>query len=818
MVIPVVGASPQDAPAPAAVKEFHSYFWWGIFLILVSMAMLQVVAGDGFGMFFTLILAAIVYYMVSDHCANMSMYCLLVFGLISGFESLFGVLTLFSVVGGRSSSTTLITSKDATSVTYETQVKVHPLFDSTQGSKYNIQSGLLVALPVVMLLSALLSWWSFRAYPNSLFSDFDEEAEPIYAQGGPPASQALKMADEELHTEFLQSPAKAMCESHMERVDAHVDANALGKPKIQLLAASDIDIDGLAKISLQSSSSHSTGQAASAGVVRNVQSWPLAKLTQHYEIQEPSIQDLPGVRLAADQSGAVYRLSSLRKPCGRLRQEKLRAHVAQLQAQQFVGTARILAVYEDSRSMALVTELCSGGTVQDRILQRNVFSEQECAMLIKHMLEPLHEIHQAGLSHGHLSPESFRFQSDQTQAPLKLVDFGLELKVCLDEWAPDSGHSELLTPSEARVRHWPRSACPQLYETCRLVFCAPEVLKHFKVGSEFAAPSNHLPAVASLKPGVASESSDMLDLRLLSEAIDAHMAQQDCGWDFLAACDVWSVGAIAFLLLCGYPPFFAPCRHAIISRVEKIDLSFDPPFWSKISEEAKDFVQRCLHGTAAKRLTVQQALQHPWIRQLADTSPYGSMLPSFALNLRRFCRTWLIEAFVANSLASKLSYMDTLELQRECQKADKDNSGFLTSADLRQVLQQGGHADIVEAIGLCFARFLRHPGESYLDYHALLDSVRLRREFLIEEEIWTALLQEEGTAEPAAGSMESFLQAPSLQKILQREGVQDGCAMSAFDESGLDTSKADINDFMAKVLSQLRSFAHAVMQRSLSKE
>eukprot|EP00437_Effrenium_voratum_P013738 CAMPEP_0181448414 /NCGR_PEP_ID=MMETSP1110-20121109/27128_1 /TAXON_ID=174948 /ORGANISM="Symbiodinium sp., Strain CCMP421" /LENGTH=247 /DNA_ID=CAMNT_0023572563 /DNA_START=91 /DNA_END=832 /DNA_ORIENTATION=+ len=188
MVIPVVGASPQDAPPPAAVKEFHSYFWWGIFLILVSMAVLQVVAGDGFGMFFTLILAAIVYYMVSDHCANMSMYCLLVFGLISGFESLFGVLTLFSVVGGRSSSTTLITSKDATSVTYETQVKVHPLFDSTQGTKYNIQSGLLVALPIVMLLSALLSWWSFRAYPNSLFSDFDEEAEPIYAQG-PPAGQ-----------------------------------------------------------------------------------------------------------------------------------------------------------------------------------------------------------------------------------------------------------------------------------------------------------------------------------------------------------------------------------------------------------------------------------------------------------------------------------------------------------------------------------------------------------------------------------------------------------------------------------------------------
>ena len=42
-----------------------------------------------------------------------------------------------------------------------------------------LRSALLVALPVVMLLSALLSWWSFRAYPNSLFSEFDE-ASTIY--------------------------------------------------------------------------------------------------------------------------------------------------------------------------------------------------------------------------------------------------------------------------------------------------------------------------------------------------------------------------------------------------------------------------------------------------------------------------------------------------------------------------------------------------------------------------------------------------------------------------------------------------------------
>mmetsp|Transcript_82210 Transcript_82210/g.129945 ORF Transcript_82210/g.129945 Transcript_82210/m.129945 type:complete len:220 (+) Transcript_82210:84-743(+) len=182
MVFPAVGASPQDAPPPAVVKEFHSYFWWMIFVLLLSMAVLQVMTGDGFGMFFTIILSIIVYYMVADGCSNMSMYCLLVFGLISGFEALFGLLTLFSVLGGRSSTSTLVKSRDKENIVYETQVSVHPFFDSRQGTKYNIQSGLLVALPIVMLLSAVMSWWSFKAYPTNLFGDGDEE-EPLYAPG-----------------------------------------------------------------------------------------------------------------------------------------------------------------------------------------------------------------------------------------------------------------------------------------------------------------------------------------------------------------------------------------------------------------------------------------------------------------------------------------------------------------------------------------------------------------------------------------------------------------------------------------------------------
>ena len=116
--------------------------------MLLAMSVLQVATGDGFGMFFTMVLALVVYYMVADGCANMSMYCLLVFGLVSGFESLFGLLTLFSVcsstfrlasslslqvLGGRSSTTTLVKSRDSNNIVYESKISLHPFFDGSQG-------------------------------------------------------------------------------------------------------------------------------------------------------------------------------------------------------------------------------------------------------------------------------------------------------------------------------------------------------------------------------------------------------------------------------------------------------------------------------------------------------------------------------------------------------------------------------------------------------------------------------------------------------------------------------------------------------------
>lgn len=492
-----------------------------------------------------------------------------------------------------------------------------------------------------------------------------------------------------------------------------------------------------------------------------------ASIAAQFDVKPSHMQEPPNVQTAVHKTtGMVRRLMTVRKPVGAEYQERLKTFVRKLQGVRSDVVARTLDVFEDHRSLKLVTEQCTGGTLYDRILNQQYFAEQESAMLVRHVLQSMAFLHRHGLSHGHLTPDSFRFHSAETHAALKLIEFGLELKIYL--WDMATGITDKGT----------QNACFQLLETSRIVFCPPELARTQQQDTNSSSTSS-----IQVDPTVGA----VLDNKLLSDAIDTHLEQAEelVAEGSLEAADSWSCGAIAFLLLCGYPPFYAPSRSDILSRVGKIDFSFDPPFWSKISEEAKDFVQRLMRSTPSRRLTINEALQHPWIQSLADTSPNGSMLSSFAQNLRRFYRTSLIEVYAANSLAAKLSFSGTQEFLDRCVDADISRSGFLTATDLRQVLTSLGHSDISDQIGMCFSRTLRHPGESYIDYTVLVESVRVRRRMFLEEDLWKhfrAFAAQPGDIEssgtlPMSG-LKGFLQDKDVRRLLARDGFDDDAIAS----------------------------------------
>lgn len=90
--------------------------------------------------------------------------------------------------------------------------------------------------------------------------------------------------------------------------------------------------------------------------------------------------------------------------------------------------------------------------------------------------------------------------------------------------------------------------------------------------------------------------------------------------------DMWSIGVIAYILLCGSRPFWARTESGIFRAVLKADPSFDEAPWPSLSPEAIDFVKRLLNKDFRKRLTAAQALSHPWLANYHDVKIPSDMI------------------------------------------------------------------------------------------------------------------------------------------------------------------------------------------------
>ena len=81
--------------------------------------------------------------------------------------------------------------------------------------------------------------------------------------------------------------------------------------------------------------------------------------------------------------------------------------------------------------------------------------------------------------------------------------------------------------------------------------------------------------------------------------------------------DLWSIGIITFLLLCGYLPFDDKHSEREIARQTIQDpVPYESKIWSKLSPEAKTFVDGLLQKKPEKRYSIKEVLEHPWIKKM----------------------------------------------------------------------------------------------------------------------------------------------------------------------------------------------------------
>jgi len=127
--------------------------------------------------------------------------------------------------------------------------------------------------------------------------------------------------------------------------------------------------------------------------------------------------------------------------------------------------------------------------------------------------------------------------------------------------------------------------------------------------------------------------------------------------------DMWSVGVILYILLCGFPPFYEDELPALFRQIMSGRYDFPSPWWDNISQDAKALVNGLLVVDPKKRMTAEHVLKNKWIQGHAPKVNLGNTVD----NLKKYnARRKLKKA--ANGIIARNRVQKMIEMAQEADK------------------------------------------------------------------------------------------------------------------------------------------------------
>lgn len=230
--------------------------------------------------------------------------------------------------------------------------------------------------------------------------------------------------------------------------------------------------------------------------------------------------------------------------------------VATMQLVDHPNCVKLFEVFETRTSIFLILELVRGGDLFDRIVEKGKYTEADASHLIKSLATAIKHLHSMNIVHRDLKPENCLVVQDAFgKDVVKLADFGLSLVHAL-------------------------TSCHYLQLFLQVV-------------------SDPLYTICGTPTYVAPE--------IISEDLPGYGIEVD----------MWAIGVIGYILLCGFPPFASSQKNQqdLFAKIKKGRYSFPNPYWQDVSDSAKNLISHLLLVDKSKRYTADDVLRHPFITE-----------------------------------------------------------------------------------------------------------------------------------------------------------------------------------------------------------
>jgi len=203
--------------------------------------------------------------------------------------------------------------------------------------------------------------------------------------------------------------------------------------------------------------------------------------------------------------------------------------------------------------------------------------------------------------------------------------------------------------------------------------------------------------------------------------------------------DVWSIGIIMYILLCGSPPFSGTDTVAVLECVRRAKPAFDKKEWKSVTPEAKQLLKGLLMRDPLTRTSAAEALKAPWLSMTLEgenDDDHALLTGGVIKNLKHFAVMNKLKKASLNVIASQLTDTAIRELKEMFISMDDNNDGTLSVGELKEGLSKAGVAipqDLAEMMDN-----IDTDGSGVLDYSEFLAAALDKRRYIQEDMCWRA--------------------------------------------------------------------------------